>query len=120
MNAPSATSTIPPFRILVLPGDGALEATGLAACLRDFRPEVLRLSEPALLAPARLAAELRAPVAQGGLRRLLLPHEGAAHAEALRQAFAPALRAAGLVEDVAAADTGSLLFVPDLQPVHPA
>lgn len=94
---------------LRLPGDGGQAASGLAAYLRDFLPDALRLARPADLPPDWLAAVSLATVG-----RVLIPFEDGQEA-ALRAGFGPVLAAQGFAEDVAAAASGSLVYRRDAQ-----
>jgi hypothetical protein len=91
---------------LRLAHDQGAGATGLAAYLRDFRPDVLRVNRRAGLAPEVLAA---APL--DSVRKIVLPVDGDAELEACRAAFGPALTAIGFTEDAEAARNGSALFL---------
>ncbi len=79
---------------------------GLAACLRDFRPDALRVNGRAGVTPDALAAALLDSV-----QRIILPFESGAERDDCRTAYASALEAVGFAEDSAAAEGGSLLFV---------
>ncbi|MBB1499005.1 glycosyltransferase family 2 protein [Paracoccus sp. MC1862] len=88
---------------LRLSGDGATAAAGLSACLRDFRPDALRLSRlevvpPELLAAMPLDTVKRAIVATGGK-------------DGLSAAYGEALAAAGFREKTEVTSGGSSLFV---------
>jgi SAM-dependent methyltransferase len=90
---------------LVLPGEGGAEAGGLAAYIRDFRPVALRLSRPADVPAAVLAAqELRS------VRRVLVPFVSEEQAAELRAGYGPVLAAKGFAEDAERAAGGSLQF----------
>lgn len=91
---------------LRLPGDRQTEAGGLAACLRDFRPDLLRVGMRSGLSPEILAA---APL--DSVRRIVFPVDSDAELAACRQAFGPALSAVGFHEDTEAARNGSALFL---------
>lgn len=91
---------------LRLAADTGAAASGLAACLRDFRPDALRVNGRAGLAPEVLAT---APLES--VRRIILPVENAAEREAARKALAAPLAAVGFQEDAGAAEGGSVLFV---------
>ena len=90
---------------LRLAHDQGAEATGLAAYLRDFRPDVLRVNRRAGLAPEVLAA---APL--DSVCKIVLPVDSDAELEACRTAFGPLLAALGFTEDAEAARNGSALF----------
>ncbi|MDO5641196.1 MAG: glycosyltransferase family 2 protein [Paracoccus sp. (in: a-proteobacteria)] len=90
---------------LVLAGDGADQAGGLAAYLRDFRPDALRLSRRAGIGPAQLAAQDLSPVG-----RVILPFASADEAAAIREGFGPVLVVAGFTETPDAAGNGSIRF----------
>ncbi len=90
---------------LIFANDGENQASGFAAFLRDFRPDILRLSQPASLSPDLLAAaDLR------GLRRVLIPFDSHEAMERYRAAYGPVLTAKKLVERAEAAENGSLQF----------
>lgn len=77
---------------LRLASDGAGKASGLAAILRDFRPDALRLGE-APIAPDHLG-----PLLPGSLQRIILPVLGREATDKVRAAFGPVLGAAGFTE----------------------
>ncbi|WP_227284074.1 glycosyltransferase family 2 protein [Boseongicola sp. H5] len=85
--------------------DGPGQASGLAACLRDFRPDCLRLSPPLQITPDMLAT-----VEMGTVNRVLLPFVGEEDARALRERFTLALAAHGLSETPDRETSGSLQF----------
>lgn len=91
---------------LRLGADGPDEARGLAACLRDFRPDTLRLSRPESVSPATLAT-----MPLDTVRRLVIPFDLDADAETIRADYAPALEPVGFSEHAGLADSGSLVFV---------
>ena len=91
---------------LRLASDGGTAAGGLAAYLRDFRPDALRVNPRAGLGAKVLAA---APLAS--VRRIILPLEADAERDACRAAHAGPLAALGFHEVTEAAESGSLLFV---------
>ncbi|SEI12922.1 glycosyltransferase family 2 protein [Paracoccus alkenifer] len=91
---------------LRLGADGPDEARGLAACLRDFRPDTLRLSRPHDVSPATLAAMPLATV-----RRVIIPLDADADPAAIRADYEPALAGLGFAESGAEADSGSVVFV---------
>jgi len=91
---------------LRLGADGPDEARGLAACLRDFRPDTLRLSRPEAVSPATLAT-----MPLDTVRRLVIPFDLDADAETIRADYAPALEPVGFSEHAGLADSGSLVFV---------
>ena len=88
---------------LIFAGDTGAQASGLAAYLRDFRPDTLRLSPRAGITAAQLAA-----LDLGGVARVLLPFE--TDPDALRHAFGPVLAEKGFSELSDAAALGSLRF----------
>jgi hypothetical protein len=90
---------------LRLPGDDGASAGGLAACLQDFRPALLRLNRAGDVAPTTLATLDLRP-----LRRVLLPFATDDQAQALRAAYGPVLAAAGFAETPDRAAAGSLQF----------
>lgn len=90
---------------LRLHGNSDDVATGLAAYLRDFRPDALRISPRAGLSPQILAT---APL--DGVARVILPMDSASQERGLRDSFGPILTQAGFAEDAEAAKNGSLLF----------
>lgn len=79
---------------------------GLAAYLRDFRPDALRVNARAGVAPEVLAM---APLES--VRRIILPFDSGVERDDCRNACAGPLAAAGFDEDQAAAEGGSVLFV---------
>ena len=81
-------------------------AGGLAAYLRDFRPDALRVNGRAGVTAEALAA---APLES--VRRIVLPFETAAERDEARAGFTDPLASVGFHEDAKAADGGSLLFV---------
>ena len=89
-----------------LAGKGRPGLPGLDACLHDFQPDVLRVSEAA--AVAALFADKTPPAR---LTRIVLPFESAEEAAQLRQAHAATLARHGFHEDAAAAETGALLYL---------
>jgi hypothetical protein len=91
---------------LRLAGDRGDAAGGLAAYLRDFRPDALRVNARAGLPPDMLAA---APL--DSVRRIILPVESAAERDAARAGHAGRLAAVGFTEDADAAEGGSVVFV---------
>jgi hypothetical protein len=91
---------------LRLAGDRGNAAGGLAAYLRDFRPDALRVNARAGLPPEVLAA---APL--DSVRRIILPVESAAELDAARGPLAGLLAAVGFQEDPDATEGGSVLFV---------
>lgn len=90
---------------LRLPGETGPAAGGLAAYLRDFRPDALRVSSAAGVTPAVLAA---APLET--VRRIVLPFESAADRDRMRAEYGLALGAVGFEEEVAQAEGGSLVW----------
>jgi hypothetical protein len=90
---------------LVFPNDTKDMASGLSAYLRDFRPDVLRLSEPVHLPPARLAG-----LDLASIRRVVLPFDRDADADNLRSTYGAVLESKGLVEAVERAGSGSLQY----------
>ncbi len=90
---------------LRLPGETGAAAGGLAAYLRDFRPDALRASPAAGVTAAMLAA---APL--GTVRRIVLPFESTADRDRMRAEHGPALAAVGFEEEVAQAEGGSLVW----------
>lgn len=86
---------------LRLPSDGPAEAAGLAACLRDFRPDALRLSQPEAVPPDLLAA-----MPLDSVRRVIVVAED----EALRPAFSAALLPLGFEDKAPDNSSGALLF----------
>jgi hypothetical protein len=85
--------------------DGATEAGGLAAYLRDFRPVALRLNRAADVPPEVLAAQNL-----GTVQRVILPFVSDDQAEELRASYTPGLTAQGFVENTERAASGSLQF----------
>jgi hypothetical protein len=90
---------------LVFETDGAAQATGLAAYLRDFRPDTLRINPYADLTPEALRGADLGPVT-----RVILPFESDTRAGQLRQGFGAALIHQGFTEDEVRANAGSLLY----------
>lgn len=87
---------------LRLSSDGAAEASGFAACLRDFRPDTLRLSHPEAVPPDLLAA-----MPLESVRRVIVADED----EAVRSAFSAALLPSGFKDKTLDNGSGALLFV---------
>ena len=90
---------------LIFAGDTHGEASGLAAYLRDFQPDVLRLGyapdvPPQVLAKANLAS----------VRRVIIPFHDKAARDGYRAGYAPALNAAGFAEVEGRDGSGSLQF----------
>lgn len=94
---------------LILEGDGQGQAGGLAAILRDFRPDTLRLSPWS--DGLTLTGDDLAQCDLGMVARVILPFNSDARAAELRAEFGPALGAQGLVEREDRANAGSLLFL---------
>lgn len=90
---------------LVFETDGAAQATGLAAYLRDFRPDTLRINPYADLTPEALRGADLGPVT-----RVIFPFESDTRAGQLRQGFGAALIHQGFTEDEVRANAGSLLY----------
>ncbi|MDG3040585.1 glycosyltransferase family 2 protein [Roseicyclus marinus] len=90
---------------LRLASDSGAAAGGLAAYLRDFRPEALRLNRPADVPPEVLAAQ-----DPGTLRRVLFPFVSEEEAGRLRAGYGPVLEAMGFAENPDRAGGGSLQF----------
>ncbi|MDO5370436.1 glycosyltransferase family 2 protein [Paracoccus sp. (in: a-proteobacteria)] len=88
---------------LRLASDQELEASGLAACLRDFRPDALRLSCPEAVPPDMLAA-----MPLDTVKRVIV---AAAAGEEMGTAYADALAGAGFRNEVESAAGGPALFV---------
>lgn len=86
--------------------DTGVAAGGLAALLRDFRPDLLRVNPR-----AGLPADVLAASPLDHVRRIILPADGIAETDACRADFTPALTALGFAEDAEAARNGSVLFV---------
>ena len=79
------------------------QAPGLMACLRDFRPDTLRLSQRAGLdVEALQSADL------SRVRKVILPFENDAQLRLLRDRFLPALQAMGLEPVPDCEESGSL------------
>jgi len=91
---------------LRLSDDHGTEAGGLAAYLRDFRPDVLRLNQRAGLPADTLAA---APLDM--VRKIVLPLERIEELDHVRGEFSPALSAAGFHEHPEAVANGSMVFL---------
>ncbi len=92
--------------VLKLVGGKLEVAGGLAAYMRDFRPDALRISGRAGVTPEMLAA---APLDRVG--RIILPFETASERDEVRNAFTGPLAAIGFHEDAKAAEGGSVLFL---------
>jgi hypothetical protein len=92
--------------ILKLVGGKLGVAGGLAAYLRDFRPDALRVNgRAAVTAEALVVAPLES------VRRIILPFELAAERDEVRARFTGPLASVGFTEDAKAAEGGSLLFL---------
>lgn len=85
---------------------GGQDWGGLAAYLRDFRPDTLRVC-----ARAGVAADALAAAPLDSVRRIILPFDTSAERDACRAAHAGPLAMVGFDEDQAAAEGGSVLFV---------
>lgn len=85
--------------------DSGVQARGLAAYLKDFRPTVLRLARADDAPPEVLAAQ-----DLGTVRRVLLPFVSDDQMQDLRGRYGPVLEARGFVEDPDRAGSGSLQF----------
>jgi hypothetical protein len=92
--------------ILKLVGGKLGLAGGLAAYLRDFRPDALRVN-----ARAGVTAEALLAASPDSVRRIILPFETAAERDSLRAGFTGPLASVGFTEDAKAAEGGSLLFL---------
>lgn len=90
---------------LRLAGDAEDMASGLVACLRDFRPDVLRVSPRAGIGAAAIAA---APLAT--VKRIILPTADGVPLDVLRAEAIAALAPLGFAEVPDAAEGGSLLL----------
>jgi len=85
-------------------GNGGLTpAVGLAACLRDFRPDTLRLSQR-----AGLDVEALQVADMSGVRKVILPFENDAQLRLLHDRFVPVLQAMGLEPVPDCEESGSL------------
>lgn len=90
---------------LVFASDSPDQASGLAAYLRDFIPDTLRLSQRAELSAARIAGQdLRS------VKRVVLPFDDDAEMIWIRDEFGPMLQEKGFVENADAAGLGSLQY----------
>ncbi|WP_333711805.1 glycosyltransferase family 2 protein [Yoonia sp.] len=90
---------------LVFPADKDGAASGLAAYLRDFRPDALRLGSAPDLPPNVLAkADLR------HVRRVIIPFHDNSARDTYRAAYGPLLAKAGLHEVEGRDAAGSLQF----------
>jgi hypothetical protein len=90
---------------LIFPGDEDGAASGLAAYLRDFQPDALRLGYAPDLPPRVLAkADLR------HIRRVIIPFHDTSARDACRAGYAPVLASAGLHEVEGRDASGSLQF----------
>jgi len=94
---------------LVLPQDGAGKAGGLAAYLKEFKPDALRIGRAADVS-AEVLAEVLAGLDLDGVRRVLFPVVSDAQAERCRAGYGPVLAGAGFTEDPDRAASGSLQF----------
>jgi hypothetical protein len=92
--------------ILKLVGGKLGVAGGLAAYLRDFRPDALRVN-----ARAGVTAEALVTAPLDSVRRIILPFETGAERDALQEEFTGPLASVGFAEDSKAAEGGSLLFL---------
>lgn len=90
---------------LVFDGDGPDQASGLAAYLKDFNPDALRIGRAADLPAARLASQ-----DLSRLKRVIIPVVSDEQAETYRAEYTPVLAAKGFVEDDERAPSGSLQF----------
>ena len=90
---------------LRLTGDEGTAASGLAACLREFRPDALRLSPR-----AGVTAEILAAAPLDGVMRIILPGEDTADLDRIRSSFAPALVPLGFEEVADSPVSGSWLL----------
>ncbi|MCT4683039.1 MAG: glycosyltransferase family 2 protein [Roseicyclus sp.] len=90
---------------LRFPSDEGAEASGLAAYLRDFRPDALRLNRPADVPPETLAAQ-----ELGTVTRVIVPFLSEDQAAEWRAGYAPVLAAKGFTETEDRAGGGSLQF----------
>ena len=86
-------------------GDEGSAAHGLAAYLRDFRPDCLRLAVPGVVPPEALAECDLSPV-----RRVILPFEKAKEIGPLRERYGPILAQHGFAETPEGEQSGSLQF----------
>ncbi|WP_090209402.1 glycosyltransferase family 2 protein [Yoonia litorea] len=90
---------------LFLPADRDGAASGLAAYLRDFKPDALRLSHAPDLPPDALAkADLES------VRRVIIPFHDTATEDRYRTDYAPILKDNGFLETEGRASAGSLQF----------
>lgn len=90
---------------LVFDSDGPDQASGLAAYLKDFNPDALRIGRAADLPAARLASQ---DLSQ--LKRVIIPVVSDEQAEKYRAEYTPVLAEKGFVEDAERAPSGSLQF----------
>lgn len=87
-------------------GDGADQASGLAALMRDFRPDTLRIGRQ-----APIPAEVLASLPLQDVRAIICVVDSDAEAAARRTAIGKTLADLGFVEKPDAAVNGSLMFV---------
>ncbi|WP_341862187.1 glycosyltransferase family 2 protein [Gymnodinialimonas sp. 57CJ19] len=90
---------------LIFPSDGPDQASGLAAYLKDFNPDALRIGRAADLPAARLGSQ-----DLSRLKRVIIPVVSDDQAEKYRAEYTPVLAEKGFVEDVERAPSGSLQF----------
>ncbi len=90
---------------LVLSRDRGAQAGGLAAYLKDFRPDALRIARA-----ADVPADMLAGQDLGGVKRVFLPFVSDDQAAQFRAAYGPVLAAAGFTEDEPRAGSGSLQY----------
>ncbi|MBN2906910.1 MAG: glycosyltransferase family 2 protein [Rhodobacteraceae bacterium] len=90
---------------LVFEDDAPGQASGLAACLRDFRPDGLRLATPRDVPPQVLAAADLSTV-----RRVVIPFDTAQSLDAMRAAYGPVLATHGFAETPERDGSGSLQY----------
>lgn len=90
---------------LVFPSDGAGQASGLAAYLKDFNPDALRIGRAAALPADMLDGQDLSRV-----KRVIIPFVSDEQAATYRTDYTPVLAAKGFVEDTERAASGSLQF----------
>ncbi|MBY4893061.1 glycosyltransferase family 2 protein [Rhodobacteraceae bacterium N5(2021)] len=90
---------------LVFPGDGPDQASGLAAYLKDFNPDALRIGRAADLPAKMLSGQDLSRV-----KRVIIPIISDEQAQTFRADYGPVLAQKGFVEDMDRAASGSLQF----------
>lgn len=90
---------------LVFAGDAAGEATGLAAYIKDFRPDAIRLAMPNLVPPEMLAAADLSTV-----RRIILPFNSEAAFREWSAIYGPPLEQKGFAAVAGRENSGSIQF----------